>query len=233
MKRTKANLLFQLDLLLPDNDQQEISAEDVRSALTDMIDSLCSNSGEVNVSGRLRYSEAFLLDNNLDLVYKSFLVDYLTDNGYLTQGSNLLTENLEIDGDSTYTVIMNAQMVFDGGLDNTILNAVLEGCYAFSTAGVRLADLQNGYLHSGAAVIVDWPNGQANKADGTTPSFNWFDLELNGDWSTDGDFTLSENKYLYFKGDSSTDGSYRAGVTSGVFAIEKRVSGSWATIISE
>lgn len=102
-KVSKAALIFTMNQLLPDNDQQEISAEDLRNVLTDMIDSLCSNSGEVNISGRLRYSTDFILDNNLDLVYKSYVDDLITALNAITQGTNTLTEPLILNGNPIQT----------------------------------------------------------------------------------------------------------------------------------
>jgi hypothetical protein len=128
-KVTKASLLYRMNLLLRDNDQQEISAADVRSVITDMIDSLCSNSGEVNISGVLRYSAALSLSDDKDLVYLGYLNDYLE--GFIKQGPNTLTEDTKILTDDKtfrlksglegsaqyYTLIINESGITIGYID--------------------------------------------------------------------------------------------------------------------
>jgi hypothetical protein len=176
-KVSKAALVFTMNQLLPDNDQQEISAEDLRNVLTDMIDSLCSNSGEVNISGKLRYSAAFLLDNALDLIYRSHLEDNYYDStevdtilaDYIHQGTNTLTESLFLDGGGLYDVnILDANLDLNGGwlIDPSLIRYsgstvwdVPNMVFRNTIDGNIGVDINNSRLSYGGSVKFQWDTG--------------------------------------------------------------------------
>jgi hypothetical protein len=52
------------------------------------------------------------------------------------------------------------------------------------------------------------------------------------DSTVNANILLSDGKYIYLKGNATTDGSFRIGVDSDAIVLEKRIAGTWTTLQS-
>lgn len=105
--KSRSAIQSEIFSLLPDNNDKEITAQDVRTVVTDLNDSYVSKLGDSQVQGTIQYLSSVVISDDQDLITKKYFEDNATSpitvsNGLTRTGDNItwegeLTKNTEID----------------------------------------------------------------------------------------------------------------------------------------
>lgn len=89
--KTRAQLTADAITRFPDNDSKEITAEDLRTYLIDVLDSFVSKKGDSQISGLLSFGSELSLTDRKNIVYKGYVDDLISGIGtpWKTTGNTL------------------------------------------------------------------------------------------------------------------------------------------------
>lgn len=76
--KTRAQLTADALVRFPDNDSKEITAEDLRTYLIDVLDSFVSKKGDSQISGLLSFSSELSLTDRKNIAYKGYVDDSIS-----------------------------------------------------------------------------------------------------------------------------------------------------------
>jgi len=113
--KSRAALLSQANTTLPDNVTQEISPEDVRTIVKDIIDSMISKNGDTGILDVLRYNSNPTFSNEKDLITKK----YVDDINAFKQGGNSFTADAVLGTNDAFDLLFRAGNVNRGGVTDT------------------------------------------------------------------------------------------------------------------